>query len=339
MRYRLLGSSATRVSEVALGTMTFGDAWGWGAGAAESRLMLDLFLDRGGNFVDTASNYTDGQSEELLGELLGERRERVVLATKYTLSSGRDDPNAGGNQRQNLVRSVERSLRRLRTDRLDLLWMHMWDGITPIDEVVRALDDLVRAGKVVAVGLSDTPAWVISRAVAVAELRGWTRPAAVQLPYSLGSRDPERELLPMAAGLGLAVTAWGVLDGGVLTGKYAAAGSDPRRYGDHQPGERKLRAAAAVAEVAASTGATPAQVCIAWLLSRRDTVNLVPILGARTAAQLEEDLGALEVRLPGDALARLEEASAIQLGFPGTFLADDDVVELIFGNTRSLIDP
>jgi aryl-alcohol dehydrogenase-like predicted oxidoreductase len=175
--------------------------------------------------------------------------------------------------------------------------------------------------------------------VAVAELRGWTRPAAVQLPYSLGSRDPERELLPMAAGLGLAVTAWGVLDGGVLTGKYAAAGSDPRRYGDHQPGERKLRAAAAVAEVAASTGATPAQVCIAWLLSRRDTVNLVPILGARTAAQLEEDLGALEVRLPGDALARLEEASAIQLGFPGTFLADDDVVELIFGNTRSLIDP
>jgi aryl-alcohol dehydrogenase-like predicted oxidoreductase len=318
--------------------MTFGTAWGWGAEPAESGRMLDLFLDRGGNFVDTAGNYTDGESERQLGELLGERRERVVLATKYTLTSRADDPNAGGNHRLNLVRSVEESLRRLRTDRIDLLWMHMWDGITPIEEVVRALDDLVGAGKVVAVGLSDTPAWVISRAVAIAELRGWTRPAAVQLPYSLGSRDPERELLPMAAGLGLAVTAWGALDGGVLTGKYAAASSGPRRYGDHQPAERKVALAALVTEIAAGIGATPAQVCIAWLLTRRGRVNLIPLLGARTATQLEENLAAMEVWLPAEALAKLEEKSAIELGFPGGFLADPEVVELIFGSTRPLID-
>ena len=338
MRYRLLGSSAMRVSELALGTMTFGTAWGWGAGQAESRRMLDVFLDRGGNFVDTASNYTGGESEEYLGELLKSRRERVVLATKYTLTGGPDDPNAGGNHRLSLVRSLERSLRRLRTDRVDLLWMHMWDGLTPIEEVVRALDDVVAAGKVVAVGISDTPAWVISRAVAIAELRGWTRPAAIQLPYSLGSRDGERELLPMAAGLGLAVTAWGVLDGGVLTGKYGGRAEEPRRYADHRPNERKQAVAAAVSEVAAAAGATPAQVCIAWLLGRRDRVNLVPILGARTAAQLEENLGALEVRLPPEATARLDEATAVPLGFPGSFLGDEEVVELIFGSTRELID-
>jgi aryl-alcohol dehydrogenase-like predicted oxidoreductase len=324
MKYRLLGSSSIRVSELGLGTMTFGTAWGWGADRDQSGRILDLFLDRGGNLVDTASNYTDGESEELLGELLGDRRERIVLATKYTLTGAPDDPNAGGNHRLNLVRSLDRSLRRLRTDR--------------IDEVVSALDDLVAAGKVVAIGISDTPAWVISRAVAIAEIRGWARPAAIQLPYSLGSRDPERELLPMAAGLGLAVTAWGILGGGVLTGKYAGGSSGPRRYGDHKPGEARLRVATAVATVANGIGATPAQVAIAWLLGRRPAVNLVPLLGARTAAQLDENLGALDLELDTGALARLEQASAIPLGFPSEFLADQEVVELIFGRTRSLID-
>src|SRR3981081_272475 len=199
MRYRLLGSSALRVSEVALGTMTFGERWGWGAEPAGAGRMLDVYLDRGGNFVATASNYTDGESEEQLGELLEGRRERVVLATKYTLTSRPGDPNAGGNHRKNLVQTLEASLRRLRTDRIDLLWMHMWDGITPIDEVVRALDDLVTAGKVHAIGISDTPGWGISGAWATAELRGWSRPAAIQLPYSLSGRDAERELLPMAS--------------------------------------------------------------------------------------------------------------------------------------------
>src|SRR5437899_1076067 len=241
MKYRLLGRSAMRVSELALGTMTFGEKWGWGASLEESRRMLDLYLDRGGNFVDTASNYTDGQSEAFLGEMLGDRRERIVLATKYTLTSNRQDPNAGGNHRKNMVQTVERSLRRMHTDRIDLLWMHMWDGMTPIEEVMRALDDLVRAGKVLAAGISDTPAWVISRGVAIAEQRGWTVPCAIQLPYSVSGRDAERELLPMASQLGLVVTAWGVLNGGVLTGKYGRANEEPRLYGDQTPSDRSAR--------------------------------------------------------------------------------------------------
>ncbi|HEY8953044.1 MAG TPA: aldo/keto reductase [Candidatus Dormibacteraeota bacterium] len=336
MRYRILGSAALRVSEVALGTMTFGEKWGWGAALDESRRMLDLFVDRGGNFVDTASNYTDGESEEQLGELLAGRRERIVLATKYTLTSHPDDPNAGGNHRKNLVQTVEQSLRRLRTDRIDLLWMHMWDGITPIDDVVRALDDLVSAGKVLAIGISDTPAWVISRATAITELRGWARPAAIQLPYSLSSRDAERELLPMAAASGLGVLAWGILDGGVLTGKYSDSGAEPRRYGDHSPGERHLKLAALVRDTAAACDASPAQVCIAWVLAQRKLANLIPILGARTAAQLADNLAALDMALGPDLLARLDEASAIKLGFPSSFLADDEVVRLIFGTTRNL---
>jgi aryl-alcohol dehydrogenase-like predicted oxidoreductase len=337
MRYRILGSSALRVSELALGTMTFGEKWGWGAGLDESRRMLDLYIDRGGNFVDTASNYTDGESEEQLGELLTGRRERIVLATKYTLTSRPDDPNAGGNHRKNLVQTLDQSLGRLRTDRIDLLWMHMWDGITPIDEVVRALDDMVAAGKVLAIGISDTPAWVISRAAAITELRGWSRPAAIQLAYSVSSRDAERELLPMAAGLNLAVLAWGNLNGGILTGKYGEGGAGPRRYGDHSPGERPARVASVVREIADGRGATPAQVCIAWVLAQRRLANLIPILGARTATQLAENLASLDLTLGPESLARLEEAAAFQLGFPSTFLADDEVVQLIFGTTRELI--
>lgn len=337
VKFRLLGTSAIRVSELALGTMTFGEKWGWGASLEESRRMVDLYLHHGGNFVDTASNYTDGQSEEFLGELLGDRRERIVLATKYTLTSDRQDPNAGGNHRKNMVRSVERSLRRMGTDRIDLLWMHMYDGMTPIEEVMRAFDDLVKAGKVLAVGVSDTPAWVISRGIAIAELRGWTVPCAIQLPYSVAGRDVERELLPMASKLGLAVTAWGLLNGGTLTGKYAASNGDPRRYGDEKPSERSNRAAAAIAEVAHEAGATPAQVSIAWALARRPEVNLIPILGARTAKQLDENLGALSVALTAEMLQRLDDCSGFQVGFPRSFLADEEVVGLIFGETRELI--
>ncbi|HEV2218619.1 MAG TPA: aldo/keto reductase [Candidatus Dormibacteraeota bacterium] len=338
MKYRLLGRSALRVSELALGTMTFGEKWGWGASLEVSRRMLDLFLDRGGNFVDTASNYTDGQSEAFLGELLGDRRERVVLATKYTLTSNRQDPNAGGNHRKNMVQTVERSLRRMRTDRIDLLWMHMYDGMTPIDEVMRAFDDLVASGKVLAAGISDTPGWVISRGVAIAEQRGWTVPCAIQLPYSVSGRDAERELLPMASQLGLAVTVWGVLNGGVLTGKYGSANGESRRYGDETPSERSTRAAAAVREVALECEATPAQVCIAWALSRRPEVNLIPLLGARTVTQLEENLGALDVKLSGEMVRKLDESSGFQVGFPLSFLGDEEVVGLIFGETRPLIE-
>jgi aryl-alcohol dehydrogenase-like predicted oxidoreductase len=338
MRYRILGSSGLRVSELCLGTMTFGENWGWGAPPEECRRMLDVFLDSGGNFVDTASNYTDGSSERILGELLDGRRDEVVLATKYTLTARPGDPNGGGNHRKSLVQSLEESLRRLRTDRVDLLWLHMWDGTTPVDEVVRAMDDMVRAGKVLHVGFSDTPAWVVSRAAAVAELRGWTRPCAVQAPYSIGARSVERELLPMAAAQGMPLLAWGVLDGGVMTGKYARDDGQPRRYGNHTPREQRLRILAEVESVAAEAGMTPAQVALAWMRSGERRRRVIPLLGARTLAQLEENLRVIELELTDQAVRRLDEVSAIELAFPVAFLADEEIIGLIFGRTRDLLD-
>src|SRR5918992_1233986 len=257
MRYKLLGRSGLRVSEVALGTMTFGEAWGWGAPKDESRRIFDAYLEAGGNFVDTACNYTDGESEEILGELVQAERERLVLAPKYTLTARREDPNAGGNHRKNMVQTLEGSLRRLRTDYVDFLWLHMWDGLTPVEEVVRALDDLVSSGKVLYVGISDTPSWVVSQAVTLADLRGWSRFVAVQAPYSLADRDVERDLLPMARSLELAFTPWGMLEGGALTGKYLSETGEARRY--ELAGDRVNAIAREVLGVAEKIGATPSQ--------------------------------------------------------------------------------
>lgn len=334
MRYRLLGRSGLRVSEAALGTMTFGEAWGWGASAEESRRIFDAYVEAGGNFVDTACNYTDGQSEELVGAFVEPDREHFVVATKYTLTSRKDDPNAGGNHRKNLVQTLERSLRRLRTEYVDLLWLHMWDGTTPVEEVVRAFDDLVSAGKVLYVGISDTPAWVVSQAVTLAELRGWSRFVAVQAPYSIGSRDAERELLPMARALDLTFTPWGILSGGALTGKYLEDSEGPRRY--DAVGPRTNGIAREVAAVAEEIDATPAQVATAWM--RAQPWHLVPILGARTEAQLRENILGLDLELSAEHLDRLAGAGDFALGFPRDFLEDDEVHELIFGSTFDLID-
>jgi len=334
MRYTLLGSSGLRVSEVALGTMTFGEAWGWGASEDECRSMFDAFVEAGGNFVDTASNYTDGQSEEIVGSLTAPDRERFVIATKYTLTSRREDPNAGGNHRKNLVRALETSLRRLRTDYVDLLWLHMWDGMTPVEEVVRALDDLVSSGKVLYVGLSDTPAWVVSRAVTLAHQYGWSPFVAVQGPYSIADRDVERELLPMARDLGLAFTPWGMLEGGALTGKYLEDTDEPRRYESGGPTTNAM--AREVISVAEETGGTPAQVAIAWV--RAQPWHLVPIVGARSETQLRENLCALDVELSREQIERLDAVSDFRLGFPREFLESDHVRGLIFGDTFDLID-
>jgi aryl-alcohol dehydrogenase-like predicted oxidoreductase len=334
MRYKLLGRSGLRVSELALGTMTFGETWGWGASKEESRRIFEAFAEAGGTFVDTACNYTDGESETILGELLATDRERFVVATKYTLTSRRDDPNGGGNSRKAMVQTLEESLRRLRTDYVDLLWLHMWDGMTPVEEVVRAMDDLVSAGKVLYVGFSDTPAWVVSQAVAIAELRGWARPVALQLPYSLADRDPERELLPMARALDLAVTPWGTLEGGALTGKYLEDGDEPRRHDGVGPKTNAL--AREVVAVADELGVPASQVAIAWVLAQ--PWPLIPILGARTEAQLSDNLGALEVELPEEARERLSAASGFRLGFPREFLESEHVRGLIFGDTFELID-
>jgi aryl-alcohol dehydrogenase-like predicted oxidoreductase len=335
MRYTLMGRSGLRVSELALGTMTFGEAWGWGASQEESRRIFDAYVEAGGNFVDTASNYTNGESERFVGELVAPIRDRIVLATKYTLSSRRKDPNSGGNHRKNLVQTLDESLRRLRTDYVDLLWLHMWDGMTPVEEVVRALDDLVSAGKVLYVGISDTPAWVVSQAVTLADLRGWSRFIRLQLPYSIADRDAERELLPMAAALDLTTTAWGVLEGGALTGKYLVDDDDAaKRYSG--AGERVNTLAREVLAVVDELGATPAQVATAWV--RHQPWRVVPIVGARSEAQLRENLAVLDIRLEEEHVERLSAASDFRRGFPRDFLESDDVRGLIFGDTFDLID-
>jgi aryl-alcohol dehydrogenase-like predicted oxidoreductase len=329
MHYRLLGRSGLRVSELALGTMTFGETWGWGAPREESRKIFTRFADAGGNFVDTANNYTDGESETLVGEFIRPERDRWVVATKYTLTTRRDDPNAGGNHRKNLVRSLEGSLRRLGTDYVDLLWLHMRDATTPIEEAVRALDDQVRAGKVLYVGISDSPAWVAAQANTIAELRGWTPFVGLQVPYSLLDRDAERDLFPMAAAFGLTVTAWGTLEQGILSGSRP----EERLRERGQPSERAQRAAAALRDVADAQGCSPAQAAIAWVRSRPQPPEIVPILGCRTEAQVVDNLGALDVDLAPAAIERLDAVAAPQLGFPRDFLESAHVRNLIYGET------
>src|ERR1700733_3753103 len=225
MRYKLLGNSGLRVSELCLGTMTFGEDWGWGSSPEESRKVYDTFLEAGGNFIDTANIYTSGTSERLLGEFMQGQRERIVLATKYTNAAPGTDPNAAGNHRKNMVQAVEASLKRLKTDYIDLYWLHLWDQITPVEEVMRAFDDLIRQGKVLYVGVSDAAAWWIAQANTLAQLRGWSPFVGLQIEYSLIERTVERELIPMAKAMNIGVTAWSPLAGGMLTGKYHAHGS------------------------------------------------------------------------------------------------------------------
>lgn len=303
MQYRLLGRTGLRVSELFLGAMSFGDG---GASLAESRRIIDLYDDAGGNVVDTANVYRDGQSESILGELLHGRRDRFAVATKYTLSRDITDPNAAGNHRKSLTLSLEQSLKRLRTDYVDIYWAHLWDRHTPVDETMRALDDAVRAGKILYVGISDAPAWVVAQANTLAYWRGWTPFAGLQVPYNLLKRDIERELLPMAESFGMTVAAWSPLAHGILTGR---------------PSDLTLQqhaVVAAVREVADEIGATPAQVALAWTRSHSAAVH--PILGASTAEQLADNLGALDATLSEEQVQRLEAAADFTLGFPSDFL-------------------
>ncbi len=334
MRYTLLGDSGLRVSEFALGTMTFGTEWGWGADPAESRKQFELFAEAGGNFVDTANLYTNGSAERIVGELVSAERERVVLATKYTLSTQAGDPNSAGNSRKNLRQSLEASLRRLNTDYVDLLWVHAWDFLTSPEEVMRALDDQVRAGTVNYIGVSDTPAWLVSRMQTLAELRGWTPFVGLQIPYSLAQRDVERELVPMARGLGLTITAWSPLAGGLLSGKYTRTRFEQQRRLGEQP-EGKLRIAREVDAVADELDVPSSQVALAWL---RAQPAVVLILGARTAEQLATNLASLQVTLSTEQLSRLDEVSAVERGFPHDFLAEAGVDRLVRGDLAHLID-
>ncbi|WP_295935199.1 aldo/keto reductase [uncultured Xanthomonas sp.] len=346
--YRLLGRSGLRVSPLCLGTMTFGADWGWGADEAEARRLFDLYVDAGGNFLDTANIYTNGSAETLLGRFVTGRRDRLVIASKFALNPFPGDPNGGGNHRKALLRSVDASLARLGTDYLDLLYLHAWDGTTGIDEIMRGFDDLVRAGKILYAGISDTPAWQVARMQTLADLRGWTPFVALQIEYSLAQRTVERELVPMAEALGMSVLAWSPLAMGVLTGKYGAAdlarvraaasggaqvdgvGRAEVAHSQRTFNEHALAVAETVVALAAELQRSPAQVALAWLLAR----GAMPIVGARSVAQLQDNLGALTLHLDAEALQRLDAASAIELGFPHDFLASPNPQALLSGGTR-----
>jgi aryl-alcohol dehydrogenase-like predicted oxidoreductase len=342
MRYRLLGNSGLRVSEAALGTMTFGEDWGWGAAKDEARKVYDAFREAGGNFIDTANLYTNGTSESFLGEFMNGHRQSVVMATKYTNSAPGTDPNAAGNHRKSMVQALEASLKRLRTDYIDLYWVHIWDQITPVEEIMRGLDDLVRQGKVLYVGISDAPAWWIAQANTLAHLRGWSPFIGLQIEYSLLERSVERELIPMAKALNLGLTAWSPLASGVLTGKYHGHGSsEPGRMSSDMmkafmpEQQRTDRIVAAVKTVSAEIGRSMAQVALAWLRYR--PVPVIPIIGARKLSQLQDNLASFDLTLSADQLRTLDEASRIELGFPHDFYAIDMVRTFAYGGMRDQI--
>ncbi|MCZ6504236.1 MAG: aldo/keto reductase [Gammaproteobacteria bacterium] len=320
MKYRLLGKSGLKVSELALGAMTFGTETGIGVDKVESRKVYEAFRQAGGNFIDTANVYNRGTSELFLGDFLKGDRERVVLATKYTGAMRGRDINATGNSRKNMMDSVHASLKRLNTDYIDLYWVHAWDPLTPSDELMRGMDDLVSQGKVLYVGVSDTPAWVVSRANTLAELRGWSQFVGLQIRYSLIDRTVERELLPMSRALDIAVTPWGIVGSGILSGKYNKdASAEGRAAKRGQIDERSLKIAAEVIAVAEETGATSTQVAIAWL--RKGPANIIPLVGARTVDQWVENLGCLEVNLDDAHMERLNAVSSISPGFPHDMLS------------------
>jgi aryl-alcohol dehydrogenase-like predicted oxidoreductase len=341
MRYKLFGEhTGLRVSELVLGTGLFGTRWGYGTEPAEARRIFDAYVEAGGNFLDTSDSYEYGESESLLGDFVKAQRDDLVIATKYSQSA---DPKGSlsvtGNTRKAMIRSLEKSLQRLQTDRIDVYWVHMPDAVTPIEEIARGLDDLVRAGKIIYGGLSDFPAWRVASAAMLAELRGWAPVAGLQIEYSLVERTPERELLPMAQAFGLATLAWSPLGGGVLTGKYRK-GETGRQTGlgrlFHAENTAQRTAIVDTLEaLARDTGSSAGQAAIAWVAAK----GVLPIIGPRTLAQLQDNLRATELQLSTDQIRHLDEVSAISLGFPHDVLAVPAYRERLAGGKLDQLDP
>lgn len=337
MRYRIFGNTGLRLSTLALGTGNFGNGWGYGADKDEARNIYTRDREAGGNFIDTADQYQFGQSESMLSDFIATDRDDIVLATKFSLG---DSPEAGlqrsGNSRKSMINSLEASLKRLKTDHIDLLWVHMPDGVTPVDQIARALDDLIRSGKILYAGLSDFPAWRVATAATLAELHGWSSVSAVQLEYSLVERSAERELLPMAAGFNLGVVSWSPLGGGLLTGKYRK-GESGRAQGlgaviHDESNQIKTATVDTVLAIADETGYSPGQIAIAWVLAK----GTLPIIGPRTAEQLADNLASVDVQLTSEQVSRLDTASAITLGFPHDIVAAS--ASSLGGGKHELID-
>jgi aryl-alcohol dehydrogenase-like predicted oxidoreductase len=323
--YVTLGHSGLRVSPLCLGAMTFGEEWGWGSSVQESEAILARFLEQGGNFIDTANGYTLGHSETIIGEALAQdrsRRARVVIATKFYTNLFPGDPNGGGASRKSLTAACDESLRRLRTDYIDLYWMHAWDRYTPIEETMRALDDLVRAGKVRYIGFSDTPAWKTTQAQLIAHFRGWTPLVAIQIEYSLVERTVEHELIPMALELGMGVTPFAPLRGGALSGKYTRENAG-RAQADRGArvtdflNERTYTIVDELVRIARELETTPAAVALAWVQSRPGVAST--IIGARRLDQLDQNLASSDITLTGDQIAALNRVSEPPLMFPMGF--------------------
>lgn len=341
MRYKVFGEhTGLRVSELVLGTGTFGTGWGHGAQPDEARRIFEAYAEAGGNFIDTADTYQAGQSEEILGELLQGRRDDFVLATKFTQGA---TPASGilatGNSRKAMVASLEASLKRLKTERVDLYWVHFADGVTPIEEILRGLDDLSRSGKIHYAGLSDFPAWRVARAATIAELRGTLPVAGLQVEHSLVERTTEQDLLPMGQALGLGIVAWSPLGGGMLTGKYrrGEAGRAQGFGGRVFQAENSAQRTAILDEVirvADEIGVSPGQVAIAWVAAK----GSLPIIGPRTVAQLADNLGAVKVKLTPEQVARLDKVSAIAPVFPYTLLGNPENLNRNAGGKLDRLD-
>lgn len=346
MRYKLFGRhTGLRVSEFAFGAGNFGTGWGHGADRDESRRLFDGFTAAGGNFIDAADSYQFGEAEILLGDFIAANRDDFVITSKYTMSAGMNlGVSRTGNSRKNMVHSLEQSLKRLKTDRIDLYWVHVPDQVTPVEEIMRGLDDLVRSGKVLYIGLSDFPAWRVARGATIAELRGWAPLAGLQLEYSLVERTPDRELLPMAEAFGFGTMLWSPLGGGFLSGKYRqGAEGRQQKLGmliHSESDAQKTAVLDTVLAIAKEAGATPSQIAVAWLRAKAASAStaLIPILGPRTKTQLDDVLGALDIGLSVEQLQRLNDVSAVAPGFPHNFVTSERNLNRLAGGKAALVD-
>ncbi len=343
-QYVTLGRTGLRVSPLCLGVMSFGTDWGWGTHEAASAAILDRYLESGGNFVDTADMYTNGHSEEILGKLVADRkiRDRVVIATKFTFSADQANPNAGGNGRKNVHRALEASLKRLKTDYVDLYWLHAWDTVTPVEEVLFTLNDLVRSGKALSIGLSDVPAWYVARFQTLAEKEGKEPVAALQLEYSLTERQIEREHLPAAQLLGIGVCPWSPLAGGFLSGRYKRTDGGFEGEGRYQTlkdsgnpifekfTNRNWRILDTLLDVAKAMNRPAAQVALNWVATQPGVTST--IIGATRLEQLDQNLSSLEFTIPKELRARLDEVTSLPRAHPYMFF-EPPMVAMNFGDS------
>ena len=345
--YVTLGNSGLKVSRLCLGTMTFGADSGWGSAEETARSIFNSFLDAGGNFIDTADAYVSGKSEAFIGRFIQARgsRDRIVIGTKFSFNTDPGDPNAGGNGRKNIRKSLDGSLRRLKTDYVDVYWLHNWDTTTPADEVMRTLNDLVREGKVRYIGISNAPAWYVARANTIAELRGYERLAGLQLEYSLAERNIEFEYVPLALNMGIGICPWSPLASGLLTGKYQRGGSnvpsgDGRLVKVKDSGnpsflklftERNWQIVDALLDVAKQSGRPPAQVALNWIVNRPGVSSV--LIGATKGAQLNDNIAALDFQLPAEIRTKLDEASRPETVYPYHFF-EPTMQQMVTGGTH-----